>query len=39
MNLSLSFDHRVIDGYDAARFIAEIKGALEAPGPLAAEPA
>jgi pyruvate dehydrogenase E2 component (dihydrolipoamide acetyltransferase) len=38
MNLSLSFDHRVIDGYDAARFIAEIKGALEAPGPLAAEP-
>jgi pyruvate dehydrogenase E2 component (dihydrolipoamide acetyltransferase) len=39
MNLSLSFDHRVIDGYDAARFIGEIKGALEAPGPLAAEPA
>jgi pyruvate dehydrogenase E2 component (dihydrolipoamide acetyltransferase) len=35
MNLSLSFDHRVIDGYDAARFIAEIKAALEAPGPLA----
>jgi pyruvate dehydrogenase E2 component (dihydrolipoamide acetyltransferase) len=39
MNLSLSFDHRLIDGYDAARFIAEIKGALEAPAPLAAESA
>ena len=34
MNLSLSFDHRIIDGYDAARFIGEIKAALEAPGPL-----
>ena len=39
MNLSLSFDHRLIDDYDAARFIAEIKGALEAPAPLAAESA
>ena len=34
MNLSISVDHRVVDGYDAARFIAEIKATLEAPGPL-----
>jgi pyruvate dehydrogenase E2 component (dihydrolipoamide acetyltransferase) len=39
MNLSLSFDHRVIDGFDAARFVAEIKQALEAPAPLAPEAA
>jgi pyruvate dehydrogenase E2 component (dihydrolipoamide acetyltransferase) len=39
MNLSLSFDHRVIDGFDAARFVAEIKRALEAPAPLAPEAA
>jgi pyruvate dehydrogenase E2 component (dihydrolipoamide acetyltransferase) len=31
MNLSVSFDHRVADGYDAARFIGEIKARLEAP--------
>jgi 2-oxoisovalerate dehydrogenase E2 component (dihydrolipoyl transacylase) len=31
MNLSSSFDHRVIDGYDAARFIQRIKVLLEAP--------
>ncbi|MEW6645519.1 MAG: dihydrolipoamide acetyltransferase family protein [Pseudomonadota bacterium] len=31
MNLSASFDHRVIDGYDAAQFIQEIKGLLENP--------
>ena len=37
MNLSLSFDHRVIDGFDAAQFVAEIKRTLEAPAPLAAE--
>jgi pyruvate dehydrogenase E2 component (dihydrolipoamide acetyltransferase) len=37
MNLSLSFDHRVIDGFDAAQFVAEIKRTLEAPGPLGAE--
>ena len=37
MNLSLSFDHRVIDGFDAAQFVAEIKRSLEAPEPLAAE--
>jgi len=34
MNLSISVDHRVVDGYDAARFVAEIKASLEAPGPL-----
>jgi pyruvate dehydrogenase E2 component (dihydrolipoyllysine-residue acetyltransferase) len=34
MNLSISVDHRVVDGYDAARFIAEIKATLETPGPL-----
>ena len=37
MNLSLSFDHRVIDGFDAAQFVAEIKRSLETPAPLAAE--
>jgi pyruvate dehydrogenase E2 component (dihydrolipoamide acetyltransferase) len=37
MNLSLSFDHRVIDGFDAAQFVAEIKRTLEEPAPLAAE--
>ena len=31
MNLSSSFDHRVIDGYDAAAFIQRIKGLLETP--------
>jgi pyruvate dehydrogenase E2 component (dihydrolipoamide acetyltransferase) len=34
MNLSLSVDHRVVDGYDAARFVADIKEALESPGLL-----
>jgi pyruvate dehydrogenase E2 component (dihydrolipoamide acetyltransferase) len=34
MNLSISVDHRVVDGYDAARFVAEIKLALETPGLL-----
>ena len=34
MNLSISVDHRLVDGYDAARFIAEIKSTLETPGPL-----
>ena len=37
MNLSLSFDHRVVDGFDAAQFVAEIKRTLEAPEPLGAE--
>jgi 2-oxoisovalerate dehydrogenase E2 component (dihydrolipoyl transacylase) len=31
MNLSSSFDHRVIDGYEAARFIQRIKELLETP--------
>jgi pyruvate dehydrogenase E2 component (dihydrolipoamide acetyltransferase) len=34
MNLSISVDHRLVDGYDAARFVAEIKEALESPGLL-----
>ncbi len=31
MNLSCSFDHRVIDGWDAAVFVARLKTLLEAP--------
>jgi 2-oxoisovalerate dehydrogenase E2 component (dihydrolipoyl transacylase) len=31
MNLSSSFDHRVVDGYDAAQFIQRIKALLEHP--------
>lgn len=34
MNLSSSFDHRVVDGYDAAEFIQRIKGLLEHPAAL-----
>jgi 2-oxoisovalerate dehydrogenase E2 component (dihydrolipoyl transacylase) len=34
MNLSSSFDHRVIDGYVAARFIQRVKGLLELPATL-----
>ena len=34
MNLSSSFDHRVVDGYDAADFIQRIKGMLEHPAIL-----
>jgi pyruvate dehydrogenase E2 component (dihydrolipoamide acetyltransferase) len=34
MNLSISVDHRVVDGYDAAQFVAEIKTTLETPGLL-----
>ncbi len=34
MNLSSSFDHRVIDGYVAARFVQRLKGLLEAPATL-----
>ena len=34
MNLSSSFDHRVIDGYVAAQFVQRIKGLLEAPATL-----
>jgi len=34
MNLSSSFDHRVIDGYDAAQFVQRLKSLLEAPATL-----
>ena len=34
MNISSSFDHRVVDGYDAAAFIQRVKGMLEHPAAL-----
>jgi len=34
MNLSASFDHRVVDGWDAAAFIQRIRGLLEQPATL-----
>ncbi|MGD0190944.1 MAG: dihydrolipoamide acetyltransferase family protein [Rhizomicrobium sp.] len=34
MNLSSSFDHRVVDGYDAAEFIQKLKRLLEHPATL-----
>ena len=34
MNLSSSFDHRVVDGMDAARFIQAVRALLEAPALL-----
>ncbi len=34
MNLSISVDHRIVDGYDAARFVARIKESLESPDGL-----
>ncbi len=34
MNLSSSFDHRIVDGFDAAEFIHAVKGLLEAPAQL-----
>ena len=34
MNLSASFDHRIIDGYDAARFVHQLKRLLEHPALL-----
>lgn len=34
MNLSSSFDHRVVDGYDAAEFIHRVKAMLEHPATL-----
>lgn len=34
MNLSSSFDHRVVDGYDAAQFIQRIRALLEHPATL-----
>jgi 2-oxoisovalerate dehydrogenase E2 component (dihydrolipoyl transacylase) len=35
MNLSSSFDHRIVDGWDAASFIHRVKALLEAPDLLA----
>ena len=37
MNLSSSFDHRVVDGMDAAQFIQAIRGLLESPALLFVE--
>jgi 2-oxoisovalerate dehydrogenase E2 component (dihydrolipoyl transacylase) len=37
MNLSSSFDHRVIDGMDAARFIQAVRATLETPAFLFVE--
>jgi 2-oxoisovalerate dehydrogenase E2 component (dihydrolipoyl transacylase) len=37
MNLSSSFDHRVVDGMDAAEFIQAIRALLEAPAMLFVE--
>ncbi len=34
MNVSASFDHRVIDGWDAAHFVQELKKEMEAPDGL-----
>jgi 2-oxoisovalerate dehydrogenase E2 component (dihydrolipoyl transacylase) len=34
MNLSSSFDHRIVDGWDAAAFIQRVKGYLEQPAAL-----
>jgi pyruvate dehydrogenase E2 component (dihydrolipoamide acetyltransferase) len=38
MPLSLTYDHRVVDGAAAARFVNELKGYLEAPGRLLLAP-
>ena len=38
MNLSCSFDHRVVDGWDAAAFIQAVKAVLEQPALLFVEP-
>ena len=37
MNLSSSFDHRVVDGADAARFVQALRGLLECPALLFVE--
>ncbi|MBW3656451.1 MAG: 2-oxo acid dehydrogenase subunit E2, partial [Gemmatimonadetes bacterium] len=39
MNLSSSFDHRVVDGVDAARFVQAVRALLESPALLFVEPA
>lgn len=38
MNISCSFDHRIIDGWDAAVFVQKIKDLLETPALLFVEP-
>ncbi len=38
MPLSLTYDHRVVDGADAARFVNEVKALLSAPGRLLLAP-
>ena len=35
MNLSISVDHRLVDGADGARFLVHMKDLLENPGLLA----
>ena len=37
MNLSISLDHRVVDGFEGAQFIAKVKSYLEDPHQLFAE--
>ena len=37
MNISSSFDHRIVDGHDAARFIQALKRLLEHPALLFVE--
>ena len=37
MNISISCDHRVVDGYDAASFIQEVKKLIEMPAMLLAD--
>ena len=39
MNLSSSFDHRFVDGYDAALLVQELKALLERPGAMFVEAA
>jgi 2-oxoisovalerate dehydrogenase E2 component (dihydrolipoyl transacylase) len=34
MNLSSSFDHRIVDGYDGASFIQRVRALLEVPASL-----
>jgi 2-oxoisovalerate dehydrogenase E2 component (dihydrolipoyl transacylase) len=34
MNLSSSFDHRIVDGWEAAAFVQRVKGYLEQPATL-----
>jgi 2-oxoisovalerate dehydrogenase E2 component (dihydrolipoyl transacylase) len=34
MNLSASFDHRIVDGYDGAQLVQAVKGLMENPGAI-----